>query len=63
MEIACNSCGATNWNDVYETGYPERRNERDQTVKTIYKCENCGAEARHFEHKAGGPDTYSGAFR
>ncbi len=65
MEIdrECNECGASNWSNVLETDYPERRNERNRTVKTVYNCNNCGAQGRHFEHKSGGPDTYSGAFR
>lgn len=59
----CTECGATDWNDVWEDSYPERRNERDRTVKTVYVCQDCGSEGRHFEHNAGGPDTYSGSLR
>jgi len=59
----CNECGASNWNKALEKDYPERRNERDRTVKTVYSCQECGAEGKHFEHKDGGADTLSGAFR
>lgn len=59
----CNECGASDWNKIFDKDYPERRRERDRTVQTVYACESCGAEGRHFEHQDGGPDTYSGAFR
>jgi len=59
----CNECGASDWTYVLDKDYPERRRERDRTVQTVYSCNECGAEGKHFEHQDGGPDTYSGAFR
>ncbi len=59
----CATCGSTDWEEIWENSYPERRKERHRTVKTVYVCQNCGSEGRHFEHRAGGPDTYSGALR
>lgn len=59
----CNECGSNEWNNVMDKDYPERRRERDRTIQTVYICENCGAEGRHFEHQSGGSDIYSGAFR
>ncbi len=63
IEQSCNECGAEEWEYLFDKDYPEHRPERDRTVQTVYKCDNCGAEGKHFEHKNGGPDTYTGAFR
>lgn len=63
MDVECNECGGTDWSEVLTTDYPERRRERDRTEKQVYECESCGAEGRRFVHNAGGPDTFSGAFR
>jgi len=62
-EQTCGDCGASEWKQVVQTDYPERRQERDRTVRTVYECADCGAEGTHFEHRDGGPDTFSGAFR
>ena len=61
--VPCNECGATNWNDIHESGYPDRRRDRDQTIMTIYKCNECGAEGKHFEHNHQGTEQLSGALR
>lgn len=63
LDTDCNSCGDSDWSKVVETDYPERRRDRDRTIKTVYECQSCGAEGRHFEHQDGGTDTYSGAMR
>lgn len=62
MDRTCNDCGDSDWTELLDTSYPERRRDRDQTVKTVYECKSCGAQGRHFEHHDG-PDTFSGAFR
>lgn len=59
----CSNCGGGDWEEIWENTYPDSRNERDRTVKTVYVCNTCGSEGRHFVHRAGGPDTYSGALR
>lgn len=61
--IDCNECGTSDWSQVLVDTYPERRQDRDRTVKTVYRCQSCDAEGRHFQHNAGGPDTITGAFR
>jgi len=63
MDITCNECGSSNWNEVLSDSYPERRRDRDQTVKTVYTCRECGAEGRHFEHQDEGTEQLSGAMR
>lgn len=62
-EVACGNCGATDWSKVLSTDYPERRRERDRTVKTVYTCQECGAEGKHFEHQDDGTEQLSGAMR
>lgn len=62
MDRACSGCGGTDWRELLDTSYPERRRDRDRTVKTVYKCRECGVQGRHFSHHDG-PDIYSGAFR
>jgi uncharacterized Zn finger protein len=59
----CKECGSSNWTEVFQTDYPERRRERDRTVKTVYECEECGAEGRHFDQRDSGTEQLSGAFR
>lgn len=66
MEIddrECSECSSHGWRQVVQTDYPERRQERDRTVRTVYTCSSCGAEATHFEHQHEGTEVYSGAFR
>lgn len=63
MERECNNCGGSDWSRILEDDYPQRRRERDRTVKTVYVCDSCGAEGRHFEHQNGGTEQYSGALR
>lgn len=59
----CNECGATDWKQVIQTDYPERRQERDRTVQTVYECCDCGSEGKHFVHNDGTADIFSGAMR
>jgi len=59
----CNNCELSDWKEVFDTRYPDSRRERDQTVKTVYVCNSCGAEGKHFEHKNSGTEQMSGAFR
>lgn len=59
----CNECGASSWTELVQTDYPERRRERDRTVKTVYRCDECGAEGKHFDHQNTGTVQLSGAFR
>ena len=59
----CGECGASDWNEVLSTDYPERRRERDRTVKTVYQCEECGAEGNHFNHQNEGTEQFTGAMR
>lgn len=59
----CNNCGASNWTKVLETDYPERRRDRDRTVKTLYACDECNEEGKHFEHQHMGTEKYTGALR
>jgi len=63
MDRDCNDCGSGEWNRLFDTDYPDRRRERDRTVKTVYECESCGSEGSHFAHNDGGSDTFSGALR
>lgn len=63
MERECNNCGSSEWHQILTKDYPERRRERDRTVQTVYACESCESEGRHFVHNNGGPDTFSGALR
>lgn len=63
MEVNCNECGGSDWTKVLETDYPERRQERDRTVKKVYSCQQCGVEGTQFIHQNGGPDIFSGAMR
>lgn len=62
-EKTCTECSASDWTKMLEDDYPEHRSERDRTVKTVYRCNECGAEGKHFEHNDGGVDTMSGALR
>jgi hypothetical protein len=59
----CNECGASDWDFLFDKGYPERRRERDQTVQSVYKCEECGAEGKHFDRQDSGTEQLTGAFR
>lgn len=59
----CSDCGASEWNYVFDKDYPERRAERDRTIKTVYACKECGAEGKHFEHQDSGTEQLSGALR
>lgn len=65
MEVdrKCNECGATEWTEIVQTDYPERRQERDRTVKTVYVCTECSAEGKHFDRKETGTEQYTGALR
>lgn len=62
MERECNNCGATEWTKLLTDDYPERRRERERTVKTVYECDECGRQGRHFDQNSGG-EQYSGAMR
>lgn len=57
----CKECGGSEWKKVWGETYPEHRRERNRTVKELYVCAECGAEGKRFEHRAGGPDIFSGA--
>lgn len=59
----CTECGASDWTKLLDTDYPERRQERDRTIRSVYKCNECGAEGRHFEHQNSGTQQFSGAMR
>lgn len=59
----CRECGASNWNFLLDEGYPDRRRERDQTVREVYVCESCGAEGRRFDQQDDGTVTFSAAMR
>jgi hypothetical protein len=59
----CGECGASDWRKLFSEEYPERRRERDRTVRTVYRCCECGAEGKYFEHQDGGADVYSGAMK
>ena len=63
MDRECNECGSTDWKTLDSRGYPERRNERNQTIKTVYRCQSCGAQGRHFEHNHEGTEIFSAAMR
>jgi DNA-directed RNA polymerase subunit RPC12/RpoP len=63
MDINCTECGSSDWSKVLSDDYPEHRRERERTVKTVYTCNDCGAEGRHFEHQHEGTEQYSGAIR
>lgn len=63
MDRKCSECGETNWKELLQDNYPERRRERDRTVKTVYKCMQCGSFGRHFRHRHEGTEVFSGAFR
>jgi hypothetical protein len=63
MNVNCTECGSSDWNEVLSDDYPERRPDRDRTVKTVYICQECRAEGRHFEHQDQGTEVFSGAFR
>ena len=63
MDRECNNCHTSSWSKVFTDDYPERRRERDRTVKEVYVCTDCGKEGRYFTHNEGGADTVSGAFR
>lgn len=61
----CNECGSSDWDEVegLEIGYPESRRERDQTIRRVFLCENCGTEGRRFEDGQSSSIQYSGALR
>lgn len=59
----CRECGASNWSKVAEMDYPERRRERNRTVKEVYSCEECGTEGRRFNQQKNGTIQFSGALR
>jgi uncharacterized Zn finger protein len=63
IERTCNDCGSSEWREIVplKTSYPERRKERERTVRRILECENCGAEGRRFEDGHSGHIQYSGA--
>lgn len=63
MERDCNNCGNSAWKQLLKKEYPERRRERERTVQTVYECEVCGTEGKHFEHKGGTKPIFSGALR
>lgn len=63
MNRDCNRCGASDWTEVLSSDYPERRRERSRTIKTVYECNNCGAEGRHFENQQTGTEQFSSALR
>jgi hypothetical protein len=63
LDRNCNECGADSWTKLVEDDYPERRRERDRTVKRVYHCQECGAEGRHFDRQESGTEQYSGALR
>jgi len=62
-ERTCNECGASNWTKVVDDAYPDRRRDRDKTVKTVYACDSCDSEARHFDQRNDGTEIFSGAMR
>jgi hypothetical protein len=63
MDVYCNNCGASDWDKLFDIGYPEKRRDRDQTVKTVYRCEECGSEGRHFDRQSTGTEQLTGAMR
>lgn len=63
IDTDCNECGSSDWNKLLEDDYPERRRERDRTVKEVYQCNNCGAEGKRFDRQQSGTVQRSGAMR
>jgi len=66
MNEHCNNCGrATDWKEVYEREYGGAKGgtRRDETVCTVYRCKDCGAEGRRFEDGVDGTVTFTGAMR
>lgn len=63
MDTDCSSCGCSDWKKLAEDDYPERRRERDRTVKTVYICTQCGAEGKHFDDGESGYERFTGAMR
>jgi len=59
----CVECGSANWTKLLEEDYPQKRRERDRTIKHVYKCAECGAEGRHFERQDSGTNQFAGALR
>lgn len=63
MDRICNNCGSGEWTKLVSNDYPERRRERDRTVRTTYRCDECGAEGRHFDRQQTGTEQFAGAMR
>lgn len=64
-EQVCSECGESDWKELegMEKSYPERRRERDRTVRRLFRCRSCGAQARRFEDGQSSEIQYSGAMR
>jgi hypothetical protein len=59
----CSECGSTDWRFLFENSYPDRRRERDRTVMSLYVCNNCGAEGKHFDQQNDGTEQFTKALR
>ena len=65
MNENCNNCGSTEWEEYYEDRYggAKSRDGRNETVCTIFQCEECESEGRRFEDGVDGTVTLTGALR
>jgi len=63
MDRTCTNCGASEWTELVQESYPDRRRERDQTTKRVFKCQNCGEEGKKFERGLTGTTQYTGVLR
>ena len=63
--MECNNCGSEEFSEVYNREYSGHKGgrNRDETEKTVYKCNSCGSEGREFVDGVDGGVTYSGVLR
>jgi len=61
----CKECGSNDWEEYYEKEYGGAKGgpRRDETVCTIFRCEDCESEGRRFEDGVDGTVTFTGEMR
>lgn len=61
----CTYCNGTEWTLAYSDEYDGHKgsDDRDETEREVYKCDNCGREGRKFTDGVDGSVTFAGALR
>lgn len=63
--MECNNCHSEDFNEAYTDEYSGHKGsrKRDDTIKTIFVCKNCGGHGRKFVDGIDGGVQLSGVLR